>query len=730
MLMLGNAHRKNMPTTPHISPPNRQWSLAGQVPGLSALQPEVFISGTIKKPAWLSLHCGATILLSTVLLFQLQPLIAKMILPWFGGSASVWTTCLLFFQLLLLLGYGYSHLLCTRLLPRRQGQVHIAVLLLAALCLPLQLNPQWRPLGDQDPLLRTALLLTVTVGLPYFALSTTTPLVQAWFSRQVPHGLSYRFFAISNAGSLVALLAYPLLVEPRWPLPVQTVTWSVGFGLFALLSATLAWRQRLHAPLNPAISAPVPARLQGLWVLLAACPSLLLVTDTRALTEDIAPVPLLWVLPLGLYLLSFVLCFDGRGWYRRWLFVPLAALGLLALACLPVQPFVALPIRLDLGMNLVSFFFVCMVCHGELAHIKPPANQLTRYYLMLAIGGACGGLLAGLVAPLVFQAFYEHSIALLLCAVSLSVLILSHSAKLRTPRLAWGLAGLLVLALAATRVYGHWRDSRDVTVSARDFYGAIQVVNGFVNGFVNGVERQAAYRSLRHGQIVHGQQFIDPSQAQTPTAYYGLRSGVARVFSARAPQTPLRIGALGLGVGTLAAFGQPGDWISFYEISPIVVAAARSEFSYLSASQARVDVVLGDARLSLEQQAPQQFDLLVLDAFAGDSVPTHLLTLEAFELYVRHLSSDGTLVIDVTNAYLNLAPVVKRVAEKLGLSARLIQSPGNGRSLLYPASWVVVTRNAQLFADPALKRVAREIDAGGPEPVWTDDYSSLFSVLK
>jgi SAM-dependent methyltransferase len=666
-----------------------------------------------------------TIFLSAFLLFQVQPMIGKMILPWFGGSAAVWTTCVLFFQMLLLLGYGYSHLMPRLLSPRAHGTLHIMLLVASLLCLPLAPGDAWRPVGHENPTLQILALLTATLGLPYFVLSTTGPLVQAWFARERPEAVPYRLFALSNLGSLLALLAYPLLIEPTLSTRSQSWLWSLLFVLFALACGGLSWRGRAAPAVAPGglapLAAPALAR-QIAWVALAACPSIMLLADTSFLSENVAPIPLLWVLPLALYLLSFIFCFERQGWYRRALFLPLLVAGLGALAWLPTLGMNALPVLLTMAIHLVAFFVICMVCHGELAALRPPARQLTAYYLMISVGGACGGLFVGLVAPYCFQSNYEYSVGLVVTALVVSAVVLRRHTPAR--RRGWVLAATtaMTLAIACVRVDDHYDDSRDAKLLVRDFYGSQGVFD-----VGSGVD---AHRTLMHGQIIHGKQYLSAERSAWPTTYYGTVSGVGRALRAKGHAGPLHVGVVGLGAGTLAAYGRAGDRIRFYEIDPLVEHLARTQFTFLSGTPADCQVVLGDARISLERETSQQFDVLAIDAFSGDSVPVHLLTREAFASYFRHLKGDGVLAIHVTNRFLELAPVVRAAATAFGAQARLVDAEGDRSQERYHSRWVLVTQLPSVFDAPELAGIAQPIIANPELRAWTDDYSSIFAVLK
>src|SRR5262245_1956805 len=666
---------------------------------------------------------AVTIFLSAFLLFQVQPLIAKMILPWFGGTAAVWTTCMLFFQLLLLGGYVYSHAYVSRRIPARR-YVHLVLLALAAATLPLAAGAAWKPTGGEDPTGRILGLLATSVGLPYFVLSTTGPLVQAWHARSHPGATPYRLFALSNLGSMLALLSYPLLVEPMLALGRQAATWSAGFVAFALLCGWLAWRGRgENALASSAEEAQKPGLgLQALWVALAACASTLLLAFTGHMTLNIAAIPFLWVLPLALYLLSFVLCFEASGWYWRWLFLPLLAAGI-AGVCVPLMrshpsiwPLIPL--------YSATLFAACMVCHGELARSKPHPRYLTGFYLMLALGGALGGVLVGLVAPNAFHDLYELPLGMIALCVCAGLALLRDRASLfhgrfRTASRTVFLVAVVALGVQLSRTYRE--NAADLRVMLRNFYGVLNVRDSG--------EGPDAMRVLSHGTIIHGKQFLDDAKRDLPTAAYGVTSGVGlAILDARA-LGPVRIGVVGLGAGTLAAYGRPGDFIRFYDINPQVVELARTEFSFLKDSRAKVDVELGDARLTIEREAPQNFDILALDAFSSDAIPVHLLTVEAFRAYLRQLRPGGILAVHVSNRYLDLVPVVQQAAQALSLELREVDNDDDDDAGVYRSDWLLLSSSPDAFGRPLLKE-AQQLGATSRVRLWTDDYSDLYRILK
>ncbi|MGH8759294.1 MAG: spermidine synthase [Burkholderiales bacterium] len=672
----------------------------------------------------LTIHYGLTIFLSAFLLFQVQPLIGKMILPWFGGSAAVWTTCMLFFQMVLLLGYFYSHWVVRYLTPSRQSLVHGGLLIISLLLIPIGPSLDWKPLGAENPTLRILGLLTVSIGLPYFVLSTTGPLLQAWFARERSGLVPYRLFALSNFGSMLALLAYPVVVEPVFPTLWQSYLWSGLYASFVLACALLAWRGRNGKPivLQSHDEGPAPRWSDKLlWAALAACPSILMVADTSFLTTNIAPIPMIWVAPLALYLLSFILSFERHGWYQRKVYLPLLVVGLGALAYLPTLGISELPIYLSMAINLAAFFVACMVCHGELARLQPHPRHLTGYYLMLAVGGVVGGFFVGVIAPYWFNSNYELSIGIVLTGLVAAIAVIP---KMTFTRPLWRSASLIVtavglLALAGMRVDDHMEETSGAEVTQRNFYGTLQVFNN--------VERE--YRSMFHGQITHGRQNTAADKLDLPTTYYSSDGGAGKAMQIKAAQVPLRVGVIGLGVGTLVSYGRKEDYFRLYEIDPLVIAIANKNFSYLARTAAATEIVLGDARLQLERESAQQFDVLLVDAFSGDSVPIHLLTREAFAQYFRHLKPNGVLAVHITNRFLDLRPVVKTAADHFAKDVRLVDSDGIPEKLVLRSRWALMSSDAAFFKHPALSS-ATTLDVQSNFRPWKDDYSSIFSVMK
>ena len=691
-----------------------------------------------------------TIFLSAFLLFQVQPIVAKTILPWFGGSSAVWSTCMLFFQVVLLLGYLYAHWLHEKLAPRKQAAAHIAALAVSFAALPILPNPGWKSAGVAHPSLTILALLTLTVGLPYFLLSSTSPLLQAWYARTHREGMPYRLFALSNFASMLALLSYPFVVEPNLPVRIQGLVWSAAYVSFAVLCGATAWRTsaRAAAP-QAAVQQGAPSldgnpawTLRLLWLGLAASASVLLLAVTNHLTQDVAAIPFLWILPLSVYLLSFIVCFESPRFYRRAVFLPLMglALGFMAYRLWPYRTdfdprwltlLTNMPIREVIASFAVGLFACCMVCHGELARLKPHPRHLTGFYVTVSLGGALGGLFVGLVAPNLFRAYYEFPIGLGLCA-AIAFLVLARGmwrlaggALWARPR--WGAAALAVVLCGYLACLGvvMWEMVDGYRVVARNFYGLLRVDD---EGDPK-VDEDAS-RRLIHGTINHGEQFLRAPYRRRPVTYFCPQSGIGLAMQAQ-EGPPRRIGILGLGCGTLAAYGRTGDTLRIYEINPLVIDIARREFTYLRDTPARVEVALGDARLVLESEPSQQFDLLVMDAFSGDSVPVHLITREAFRTYFRHVKPGGILAVNITNTYLDLQPVMERAAAAFGKVALVYHyEPEADDFLCFSCSWTLIMDQATAAAHPGLQNAGKVLRQERPFRIWTDDFSNMFGILR
>ncbi|HYL13647.1 MAG TPA: fused MFS/spermidine synthase [Terriglobales bacterium] len=683
---------------------------------------------------------GATVFTSAFLLFQVEPLIANIILPWMGGAAAVWSVCLLFFQTVLLLGYLYAHWLANKFQPRVQGRIHIILLAASLLSSPILPKDSWKPSGAEEPALRVLFLLTMTVGLPYFLLSSTSPLLQAWYARTRPEVVPYRFYALSNGGSLLGLLSYPLLVEPIFSRAHQAVGWSIAYGGVVILCGIIALiaRGELPSGLPPGPASRPDWRTRSLWVALAACGSALLLGVTNHISQNIAAVPFLWVIPLSLYLLSFILCFEGRAWYRRGLWLRLLGLALGGMAYALAPGYGSIPLYVLLPLYCVGLFVCCMVCHGELARLKPHSPYLTSFYLMVSLGGAVGALFVALLAPRVFSGWYELPIAMAACAV-LVLIVLHRDPTSMFYRARWKPAWLGLIALAVGLIANlsvtSREQSKNVHLMVRNFYGVLRVEDLIAPGIVTmkgkygpSADEDLHYRELLNGTIDHGTQFLSPARRREPTSYYSPDSGIGLALKVAGQRGRLRVGVIGLGAGTIAAYGRSGDSYVFYEINPLVLQIANREFSFLRDSSAKVNVILGDARLSLEQEKPQDFDVLAVDAFSGDSIPVHLLTREAFRLYFRHLKPDGILAVHISNKYLNLEPVVEAAADTLNKKAHLIENAPDAHRGIHHATWVLLGSPQGFEGKEQIAKVGTILD--GHQQLWTDDYSSLLRVLK
>ena len=615
---------------------------------------------------------ATTIFASAFLLFQVQPLISKFILPWFGGSPAVWSTCMLFFQVVLFGGYVYAHLTTQHLSPKNQALLHIGLLVTAACLLPISPDASWKPTGSENPALQIVLLLSVSVGLPYFILSSTGPLLQSWFSRQSPGTSPYRLYALSNIGSLLALVSYPFAVEPALSSPTQASLWSWGFCFFAGVCSLCAGgllrsgvhsptqhvsasEPRIHTPGESASAAICPTwGDRVLWFALAMTASIMLLATTNQVCLDVATVPFLWILPLTLYLMSFILCFDSCNWYSRKWYVALLMFSLIAVIRTMLDGS-DVSIVLQVLIYLSALFLCCMVCHGELAGQKPAPEYLTQFYLLMSAGGAGGGLFVGLLAPCVFPAYWELHIGILACLfVTLAVFFRDKASPLHAGqgRPIWVLI-LIWVSILSWSLQAHAKAAIETALAvSRNFYGVLRVVDDTDRN-----DSSLHQRGLFHGSILHGTQFLSASKRRLPTTYYGQSSGAGLAMRHHHAGQNRNIGVVGLGVGTLATYGTQHDRLSFYEINPDVIRMAREYFSFLQDTAAETLITLGDARLSLEQQLPQEFDILILDAFSGDAIPTHLLTAEALQVYLRHLKRDGLLCIHISNLHFDLRPL-------------------------------------------------------------------------
>lgn len=692
---------------------------------------------------------AVTIFLSAFLLFQVQPLIAKIILPWFGGSAAVWSAAMMFFQLSLLAGYAYAHFL-GRAKAKTQMMVHGSLLLISCLLLPIYPSAAWKPSEAGDPTLRILLLLAATIGLPYFLLSSTSPLLQVWYVRRTGNQVPYRLFALSNFGSMLALLSFPFVIEPTLASRMQAYTWSGLFVLFAALCAYAAWKsqqsiatpaaellaEETQAPVTEVVTHPGTDTKptlgdMTLWVALAACASALLVSVTNHMSANVAPIPLLWVVPLALYLLSFILSFESDRIYQRWLFVPWVApaLGWMAYSIYASEG--NYHIKYAIPIFSLGLFLCCMMCHGELAMRKPAAKYLTSFYLMISVGGAVGGIFVALIAPHLFKTFLELPIAL--TATGILAVIAMWDIEFKIWK--WDGAWLLRFALAiGVGLLGGYlarmeiQDREGYHLMVRNFYGALRVRD-------DSPGTEFAIRNLLHGTINHGSQRLNEVDKYKVGSYYGLNSGIGRTMQEMQARGPVRYGVVGLGAGVMSGYAREGDYVRIYEINPIVPVISTlptSEFSFYTHAPADKAILMGDARLTMEKQLqdnqPPNYDVLVIDAFSSDAIPVHLLTRESFELYGKLLKPNGVLAVHISNRYLDLAPVCQRGAEALGWTARVVYDEGDSYS--NSTTWVLITADPSFFESPQFAGVNMYPPTTNPKfRTWTDDYSNIVSIL-
>lgn len=658
-----------------------------------------------------------TIFLSAFLLFAVEPMAAKQLLPILGGSSAVWTTCLVFYSTVLLLGYLYAHWLSSRLSPMQQAVVHVLLLTAALLTLGSPVRPDPAVVSDH-PAFTVFRTLSSVLGLPYLVLSATTPLLTAWYAQTFTGGTPLRLFALSNFASLLALVSYPLVIEPGMAVTRQTVWWSYGFVLFSVLCGAIAWqgRRRVRQPLAPAGPALGPTRI--LWFLLAMGGGMMLAAVTNHMSANIAAIPLLWLPPLALYLLSFVLAFQGAWLPVRQPMLRLALMAVASMAYVMRDIRTQVPIVVSVPLYLAGLFMTCFFLHGELYQRRPQEAGLTRFYLVASAGSATGTLLVGLIAPLAFRANYDLACTLVVVSI---IAIAATWFDGWLPRILWLAATTAAMVVLSTQV----RQYDDEAVALmRNFYGTLRVRETHVP------PQSDTDRQLLNGTIEHGAEWFAPQFRGQPLTYYASDSGLGLAMRLCCGVGPKRVGVIGLGTGTIAAYGNAGDVVRFYEINPLVERLARHWFTFLHDSGAQTDVIPGDARLSLAAEPPQHFNVIAVDAFSGDAIPVHLLTREALTLYRRHLQPDGIIVFHVSNQYIDLEPVVATVARDAGLRAVAVHSHGDEQNGIYFADWVLVTGNQNFLGEPEVFNNATPTRTHAGLRMWTDNYSSVFPLLK
>ncbi|HLY97953.1 MAG TPA: fused MFS/spermidine synthase [Candidatus Angelobacter sp.] len=679
---------------------------------------------------WLTWTCAGAIFLGSCLLFFVEPMAAKQLLPLLGGSAAVWTTCLVFFQATLLLGYLLAHWLVTSFRPRIQAVIYPG-LLAAALLLLLAVRPFALHAVTEHPAVSVFLLLTRLIGLPFLLLSAAGPLLQSWYARgfhadQQQILPPWRLFALSNFGSLLALALYPVVIEPRFNLHVQMLVWIGGFGLFTaacsvvLLRGGRSFDNQQKVETDTLADAAPGSASRILWFLLAACGSLMLCAVTNYLSQNIVAIPLLWILPLTVYLLSFVVVFQGN-FYPRWLVLVFLLLALAAIGagiCYELSDQAqVIPIRIMVPIFCAALFIFCLFCHGELHRLRPAPRYLTSFYLLIAAGGTAGAFLVGIGAPLVFRANYEMVCGLVM--ISAMALIVTWKLGIFS-RLLWTAATAAMLWLIVFEARGY---SHDAIVQQRGFYGTLRVTETRMPG-------SEATRILYHGTIEHGVQLMGGARRHEPISYYAHHSGAGLALDFCCAERKRRVAVIGLGTGTLAAYGREGDVFRFYEIDPLVERIANNIFTYLHDSPAMIEIVPGDARVSMTQEPPQNYDVIAIDAFSGDAIPVHLLTAEAMQLYQRHLRPGGILAFHISSQYLDLAPVLRQQADHAGLHCVLVSSEEDEEQEISAADWVLITSDEKFLARPNIAKVSEKIEPKPGLRLWTDDYNSLLPLLR
>ena len=705
---------------------------------------------------------GLTIFISALLIFQIQPIVARFLLPWFGGSPSVWSSCMVFFQIGLLSGYGYAFTLSRFFTSNKQVLIHITLLVLSILWLPIKQSIVSNEMSFvETPSWTIIKLLFSSVGLPYILLSSTGPLLQHWFAERFPNRSAYRLYSLSNVGSITGLLIYPFVIEPNFGLEEQRAIWGLLYGLVILCCAFTSWslykygknqiKVKSSPDLRPNSVDAIKLRTIDLilWILLAACGTILLLSATNFICQDVAVVPFIWIIPLSLYLISFTIVFDNPRWYPRWLWLP--ALFIV------IQPLFA---QLSDHYNfdtpdlyertvvcLLAMFIATMVCHGELVRLQPPQRHLTLYYLMIALGGALGGCFVSFIAPLIFNDYWEWPLGFALC------LTLSATSYMRSP--GFGIKQLteksinklenvrpsshfvLILFMMQATILGNKISnfskyfSDAIIDSHRNFYGVIRVSE-------EGIDESNHRKELLHGNIDHGTQLQSPENKLLPTTYYSFKSGVGTAIVHHPKKKTgegLNIGVIGLGIGTVATYLTKKDNMIFYEINPDIERFAKTHFTFLEGKEKQVQIVLGDARVSLVRELQNNnknnFDVLAVDAFSGDAIPIHLLTKEAFGIYFEHLKEDGILAIHVSNKHFNLKPLLYHMAKVFDYQSMWIENEKFSDQAIRSADWVLLTRNRSFTeSDDVLELITEwEDDIEENKIIWTDDYSNILHLI-
>lgn len=681
---------------------------------------------------------AATMALAGFLLFQVQPVLAKYILPWFGGSATTWIVAMLFFQVALLAGYALAYAITLPFPVTTQVKIQAALILLSLVLLPITPSDVWKPDDPANPTGKIVALLAASVGIPYVVLATTSPLLSRWLASADASLHPARFFAASNLGSFIGLLSYPFVFERLLSSNAQTVLWSWGYVFYGLLFAACALIAHRRTHDTVAVDGGALLRVArgsdpvALWVLYAALASILLLATTNAITQWSAVVPFLWILPLSLYLLTFVIAFGHQKLYHRAaysiIFVLLAAIAV----WLP-YPDTSRELLVQIAVQCATLFFGCLICHAEMVRLQPEPRRLPKFYLAISVGGAMGGISIALFAPLVFGDYFEHP--LVLGAIGLTACILLYREQ-RPVFARTALAGVALLATVLAVGGAAWNEIelRSYLVErVRNFYGVVSILED------EGDKPGDASLVMRQAGVDQGSQFADPARRMAPVCAFDWPSGVGLALSHHAKRrggnakTPLRIGIVGLGAGMVAALGREGDIIRYYEVNPAVDDLTSRYFTFVKDGKAKTDVLLGDARLVLERQLkqnqPQAFDVLVMNAFRGASPPMHLMTKEVFAIYMAHLAPNGILAINFELDTFEMAPLHRGMAKAFDLDVRWFETklrPGCEE----PISWALYTRDRAFFDQLEVRAaISHWRDRDGSSIVWTDKSSNLMSII-
>ena len=667
---------------------------------------------------------GGAVFLAAFLLFLVEPMAGKQLLPAFGGSAAVWLTCLVFFQTALLAGYAYAHWLARGSRQRWRMLLHLALLACAsAAALAWSFGSGSLARASAHPFAMVLEALLLSIGLPFLLLGSTSPLLQAWLARLEQGRIPYRLFALSNLASLLALALYPTVVEPHLTLRAQRILWGCGFVCFAAIAAAIA-RGAQSAPALPpppqtVSDAQPPASLRSrcLWLLLPMVAAMQLSAVTSYLTANIAAIPLLWILPLAAYLISLIVAFEYARFVPRPVLTRLLAVMLAGLAYMMAKVNVSLPVGIGIAFFLIEMFLACLYCHVEAYTLRPRATkELTVFYLLFAAGGAIGSFLIGIAFPLIFSSNYDLAISFFATALAALLVVWPEN---WSQRVLWS-AGATMLIYVLVLLHAAYR--LDTLFATRNFYASLRVKQTYDSN-------QHWVRTLSNGTIQHGTQIFTPPLTRTPTTYYAEDSGVGLALRYCCRDRGRNVGIVGLGAGTIAAYGRLGDRMRFYEINPAVEPIAKHLFTYLRDSPAKISVADGDARASLSREAPQQFDVLVIDAFSGDAIPLHLLTPQALAIYKRHLAPGGILAFHISNQHVDLEPAIYLLAQDAGMQARTVHSFADDQRGEFSSTWVLVSNNAAFFALPAVAGRSRQTEQRAGLRLWTDDYSSLLALL-